>query len=144
MFSCFFRIREVAVGFVRDQSLKFHVVVNFSLYFFDRELIIYFNVYFILLLQVNYVKAIDKYLIVCFLFVFCSLLEYAIVLLLDRGKRKFEKEKNEVRVLVTCYSHHLICYKFLTREDWGRDFLSIPMLHWWDHKTGHRSRDKGP
>ena len=45
----------------------------------------------------NYVKAIDKYLIVCFLFVFCSLLEYAIVLLLDRGKRKFEKEKNEVR-----------------------------------------------
>lgn len=56
----------------------------------------------------NYVKAIDKYLIVCFLFVFCSLLEYAIVLLLDRGKRKFEKEKNEsrnvqekVRVFVT-------------------------------------------
>ena len=114
------------------------------LYFFDRKLIIYFNVYFILLLQVNYVKAIDKYLIVCFLFVFCSLLEYAIVLLLDRGKRKFEKEKNEVRVLVTCYSHHLICYKFLTRKDWGRDFLSIPMLHCWDHKTGHRCRDKRP
>jgi len=79
---------------------------------------------------VNYVKAIDKYLIVCFLFVFCSLLEYAIVLLLDRGKRKFEKEKNEVRALVTYHGHHLICYKFLTRKDWGRirNLLSIPML----------------
>ena len=41
-------------------------------------------------------KAIDKYLIVSFLFVFCSLVEYAIVLLLDRGKRKFELRKKEV------------------------------------------------
>ncbi|RMX41357.1 hypothetical protein pdam_00012766 [Pocillopora damicornis] len=46
--------------------------------------------------KVNYVKAIDKYLIVSFLFVFCSLVEYAIVLLLDRGKRKFELRKKEV------------------------------------------------
>lgn len=46
--------------------------------------------------EVNYVKAIDKYLIVSFLFVFCSLVEYAIVLLLDRGKRKFELRKKEV------------------------------------------------
>lgn len=44
--------------------------------------------------KVNYVKAIDKYLIVSFLFVFCSLVEYAIVLLLDRGKRKFEQRKD--------------------------------------------------
>ncbi|CAH3172890.1 unnamed protein product, partial [Porites evermanni] len=50
--------------------------------------------------KVNYVKAIDKYLIVCFLFVFCSLVEYAIVLLLDRGKRNFEKQKKETRNLV--------------------------------------------
>ena len=41
-------------------------------------------------------KAIDKYLIVSFLFVFCSLVEYAIVLLLDRGKRKFELREKEV------------------------------------------------
>ena len=47
----------------------------------------------------NYVKAIDKYLIVCFLFVFCSLVEYAIVLLLDRGKRKFEEKKKDIRHL---------------------------------------------
>ena len=69
----------------------------------------------------NYVKAIDKYLIVCFLFVFCSLLEYAIVLLLDRGKRKFEKEKNEVRDLVTYFkwsSFDLL--HFFPRKDWGR------------------------
>lgn len=52
---------------------------------------------FLSFLKVNYVKAIDKYLIVCFLFVLCSLLEYAVVLLLDRGKRKFEKEKNDSR-----------------------------------------------
>ena len=47
--------------------------------------------------KVNYVKAIDKYLIVSFLFVFCSLVEYAIVLLLDRGKRKFEQRKRDLK-----------------------------------------------
>ncbi|PFX18496.1 Glycine receptor subunit alphaZ1 [Stylophora pistillata] len=47
--------------------------------------------------KVNYVKAIDKYLIVSFLFVFCSLVEYAFVLLLDRGKRKFEQRKRDLK-----------------------------------------------
>lgn len=47
--------------------------------------------------KVNYVKAIDKYLIVSFLFVFCSLVEYAILLLLDRGKRKFEQRKRDLK-----------------------------------------------
>lgn len=56
--------------------------------------------YLFVVSQVNYVKAIDKYLIVCFLFGFSSLWEYAIVLLLDRGKQKFEKQKKESRNLV--------------------------------------------
>ena len=45
-------------------------------------------------LQVSYVKAIDWYLICCFLFVFGVLVEYTIVLYLDNiGQRKRKKKE---------------------------------------------------
>ena len=46
-------------------------------------------------LKVNYVKTIDKYLIGCFLFVFSTLVEYAVVLFLDAGRKRRLRNGNE-------------------------------------------------
>lgn len=49
---------------------------------------------FYFILQVSYVKAIDWYLICCFLFVFGVLVEYTIVLYLENvGQRKKKKKE---------------------------------------------------
>jgi len=46
--------------------------------------------------KVNYIKQIDVYLICCFLFVFASLVEYSIILLLSAQVKKMRKLKQEV------------------------------------------------
>ena len=51
---------------------------------------------FLIILQVNYVKTIDKYLIGCFLFVFASLVEYSIVLFLA-ARMKIYQESDEYK-----------------------------------------------
>ena len=43
--------------------------------------------------QVNYVKTIDSYLIGCFLFVFATLAEYSIVLLLAARMKRYQQTK---------------------------------------------------
>ena len=47
--------------------------------------------------QVNYVKNIDKYLIMCLLFVFGTLAEYCLILFLRERIVKFRKSENERR-----------------------------------------------
>ena len=46
-------------------------------------------------MQVNYVKKIDVYLICCFLFVFASLVEYSIILLVSSQVKKTRKSLDE-------------------------------------------------
>ena len=46
-----------------------------------------------LLLQVNYVKTIDQYLIGCFLFVFATLAEYSLVLFLAARMKRYQQTK---------------------------------------------------
>ena len=47
--------------------------------------------------QVNYIKALDKYLIGCFMFVFSVLAEYSIILAIN-GKIRKRKQKLEQEV----------------------------------------------
>ncbi|EDO47783.1 predicted protein, partial [Nematostella vectensis] len=53
--------------------------------------------------KVNYVKRIDEYLIGCFLFVFCSLIEYSFVLLLAYRMKKYQRHsgKKDKKLLET-------------------------------------------
>ena len=65
----------------QDANLR----IIFQHYMFDQ---------FYFILQVSYVKAIDWYLICCFLFVFGVLVEYTIVLYLENvGQRKKKKKE---------------------------------------------------
>ncbi|KXJ23546.1 Glycine receptor subunit alpha-2 [Exaiptasia diaphana] len=47
--------------------------------------------------MVNYVKAIDKYLITCFLFVFASLVEYAILLTFIHRQHQHKSQETNRR-----------------------------------------------
>ncbi|XP_078375408.1 gamma-aminobutyric acid receptor subunit beta-1-like isoform X2 [Oculina patagonica] len=49
--------------------------------------------------KVNYVKKIDVYLICCFLFVFASLVEYSIILLVSSQVKKMQKRQDENETL---------------------------------------------
>lgn len=48
----------------------------------------------LLYFKVNYIKALDKYLIGCFMFVFSVLAEYSVILTIN-GKMKKRKQKQE-------------------------------------------------
>ena len=48
---------------------------------------------FLIFLKVNYIKKIDVYLICCLLFVFASLMEYSIILLLSSRMKKMQQKR---------------------------------------------------
>ena len=52
--------------------------------------------------KVSYMKAIDYFLSVSFLFIFCTLLEYVLVLNTSPGRRKYKEEENgDIGVRIT-------------------------------------------
>ena len=53
---------------------------------------------------VSYVKAVDWYLIFCYIFVFCAFAEYAIVNSIERGHKE-SKEHRVVRISMDAFVH---------------------------------------
>lgn len=50
--------------------------------------------------KVSYMKAVDYFLSVSFLFIFCTLLEYVFVLNTSPGKRKYKEEENSAVMVI--------------------------------------------
>ena len=78
---------------------------------------------FLIFLKVNYIKKIDVYLIWCFLFVFASLMEYSIILLLSSRMKKMQqkrpdKEAEEVYKLSLFYPL-IILFSFRDVDELG-------------------------
>ncbi|KAK3709453.1 hypothetical protein QZH41_017500, partial [Actinostola sp. cb2023] len=77
--------------------------------------------------RVNYVKAIDKYLITCFLFVFASLVEYALLLTFAyRQQQHNNMARNELTKKVRTMKYNIIINNYHShyfRRDfhWSRD-----------------------
>lgn len=100
MFSCFFRIRQVVVGFVRDQSLKFHVVVNFCIFSIENSSYILMSTLYYCCRWTTLKPLINTWLCVSYLcFVRCWNMLLFFFLIEENGSLK----RRRVRYKSACY-----------------------------------------
>ncbi|XP_020912567.1 glycine receptor subunit alpha-2 [Exaiptasia diaphana] len=90
---CFYRDENIAA--IDRYSLRLFPLAFtlFNLYYW----ICIFKFPYLVISRVNYVKAIDKYLITCFLFVFASLVEYAILLTFIHRQHQHKSQETNRR-----------------------------------------------